>query len=267
MGELLGQGQRLLTPLHGLVGIAQAPQVQGRIDQAPHPRHHALAEHLGTLRRQVGEGNPCCQCVQAAAYSPRRTRSPRVRHAPPGRASGRPHAGPTGRAVPRAPAPSATPHGCDRTAINPAGPERAGTSRPPVGTRSGRGRRSAPPLGWHSPWSPSMPVPGAREYRAPAECVRGSPAVSLRSARRPGQDGRDFVRGIALSSILRGLVQIPHARVEHPGRAQSARPVPPRSRAPGCHKQLPTGRQGGDAGCMRRPTPCAHTPPADRARG
>ena len=47
MGQRLGQGQGLLTPLHGLRRIAQAPQRDGRIGQAPHPRRLAMAEHAG----------------------------------------------------------------------------------------------------------------------------------------------------------------------------------------------------------------------------
>ena len=58
MGQLLGQGQCLLTPLHSLRGIAQAPQCIGRHGQAPHPRRLAISEHLGPLRRRVSEGDP-----------------------------------------------------------------------------------------------------------------------------------------------------------------------------------------------------------------
>src|SRR5215471_11357695 len=58
MGQRLGQGQRLLTPPHGLRGIAQAPQRIGRNSEAPHLRGYAMVERMSPLRRQVDEGNP-----------------------------------------------------------------------------------------------------------------------------------------------------------------------------------------------------------------
>jgi hypothetical protein len=47
MSQRLSQGQRLLTVLHGLCRIAQAPQRQRRQAKAPHSRRHAMAEHQG----------------------------------------------------------------------------------------------------------------------------------------------------------------------------------------------------------------------------
>ncbi len=58
MGQLLRQGQGLLTPPHGLRGIAQAPQRVGRDGQAMHPKRLTLAFRQGPLHRRVGEGDP-----------------------------------------------------------------------------------------------------------------------------------------------------------------------------------------------------------------
>ena len=58
MGECLGQGQRLLAPPQGLRRIAQTPQRERRIGQAPHPWGLTKPERQGLLRRRIGEGDP-----------------------------------------------------------------------------------------------------------------------------------------------------------------------------------------------------------------
>ena len=69
MGQLLGQGQRLLVPLHSLGRIAQTPQRLGRIDQAPYPWYHLMAEDQRPLGHRVGKGKsllgvgPGCRIV------------------------------------------------------------------------------------------------------------------------------------------------------------------------------------------------------------
>ena len=57
MGQCLRQGQRLLTPLHGLRWEPQAPQGVSHCGQTHHPRSPAMAERQGLLRRRVGEGD------------------------------------------------------------------------------------------------------------------------------------------------------------------------------------------------------------------
>src|SRR5262245_64435422 len=42
--QLLGQGDRLITPPEGLVWIAELPEGPGAIGEAPHPKVHAIAE-------------------------------------------------------------------------------------------------------------------------------------------------------------------------------------------------------------------------------
>jgi hypothetical protein len=61
MGQRLREGQGLLTPLHGLRGIAQAPQRVGRDGQAMHPKCLTMAFRQSPLHRRVGEGNPLLQ--------------------------------------------------------------------------------------------------------------------------------------------------------------------------------------------------------------
>ena len=58
MGQRLRQGQRLLTPPHGLRRIAQTPQRPSHNGKAPHPRQHVMAERLGSLRHWVREDDP-----------------------------------------------------------------------------------------------------------------------------------------------------------------------------------------------------------------
>ena len=56
MGERLGQRERLLTPLHGLGGIAQAPQHVRPHRQASYSRRRALTERQGALGCRVDGG-------------------------------------------------------------------------------------------------------------------------------------------------------------------------------------------------------------------
>ncbi len=58
MGDFLGQGQRLLAPPQGLRRIAETPQRERRIGQAPHPWRLTKTERQGLLRCRVGEGDP-----------------------------------------------------------------------------------------------------------------------------------------------------------------------------------------------------------------
>ena len=55
MGEFLGQGQRLLTPMYGLHRIAQTPQWVRCQGKAPYPRRRVIVEHQGSLHRRVDE--------------------------------------------------------------------------------------------------------------------------------------------------------------------------------------------------------------------
>lgn len=57
MLELLGERQGLLTPVEGLLWIAQGPECGRRIRQARHLRRDALVERLAALNCQVDEGN------------------------------------------------------------------------------------------------------------------------------------------------------------------------------------------------------------------
>src|SRR4029450_5561228 len=70
MGQLLRQGQGLLTPPYSLRGIAQAPERVGPYGQAPHPKRLALAERQGPLRRRVGEGDPLLEvCPSGGVFA------------------------------------------------------------------------------------------------------------------------------------------------------------------------------------------------------
>src|SRR5262249_52099934 len=61
MGEGLSEGQCLLTPLHRLRWIAQAPQGEGRDGKAPHPRGLSMVQRLSLLHGRINEGDPLPQ--------------------------------------------------------------------------------------------------------------------------------------------------------------------------------------------------------------
>ena len=111
MRQLLGQGQGLLTPLHGLRRIAQTPQRLGRDAQAPQPRRLALAERLGALRRRVGESDPLLEVrpgrgvvAQVEQGRPERVMGLQaVRRGRPARWASRASCSPSSRAVCNAP--------------------------------------------------------------------------------------------------------------------------------------------------------------------
>src|SRR4030095_16705391 len=51
MGQLLGEGQRLLPPLEGLRRKAQAPEREGGMAEVPYPRRRVMVEYQSALRR------------------------------------------------------------------------------------------------------------------------------------------------------------------------------------------------------------------------
>ena len=61
--QLLGQGERLVAPLQGLVRIAKKPQGQGCIGEASHPRVMPVQEGMGAVLLGVVEGNPLLQVL------------------------------------------------------------------------------------------------------------------------------------------------------------------------------------------------------------
>src|SRR5262245_9967159 len=61
MRQLLSQGQRLLTPLHGLGRIPKTPQRKGRKGKTPHFRYHIMIALQSPLRRRSGEGDRVLQ--------------------------------------------------------------------------------------------------------------------------------------------------------------------------------------------------------------
>ena len=61
MRQLLGQGERLVAPLQGLVRIAKKPQGQGRIGEASHPGVMPVEEGMGAVLLGVVEGNALLQ--------------------------------------------------------------------------------------------------------------------------------------------------------------------------------------------------------------
>ena len=114
MGELLGEGQRLLAPLEGLRWIAQDPETRASKTQARHPGVDAIEEGLGALLLGSKRAIPCSKCVLAARKSPRQSRVLPSAHALPGGTSV--GAGCASRRVlPPTPVLSAAPPGCDRT--------------------------------------------------------------------------------------------------------------------------------------------------------
>ena len=174
MGERLGQGQRLLTPPHGLRRIAQAPQRVGRHGQAPHPRRprHCRSARARCIRR-VGEGDPLLQVrpgggvfAQIEQGAPERFVGLQAGMGSAARCASRTELFPNSRAVGNAP-------GCDRTDINPAASGRAGASPRRWHTTPGRGRRSAPPRGRRPPWVARNAGPRAAAGRVPAAPAPG----------------------------------------------------------------------------------------------
>ena len=59
--QFLGQGERFVASLQGLVRIAKRPQNQGCNGQAGHPRVKAIAEGMGTVLLRIIEGNALLQ--------------------------------------------------------------------------------------------------------------------------------------------------------------------------------------------------------------
>ena len=178
MGQLLGQGQCLLTPPQGLRRIAQAPQRVGRIDQARTPGATLWRSARARCCRRVDEGNALLQvCPGSSVFAqveqglPERFVGLQTERRRASRCASRTSCSPSSRAVCNAPR-------SDRTAISPAAPGRAGASRPPAGTAPAPGHRSAPLLGPHGPWWPSRLAPGRFAGRALAGRAQGCPGGS-----------------------------------------------------------------------------------------